>query len=226
MMSRRFILRKRFFAVAVIFLFLGCQNALEKAVRNSGYSAYEMIGVEKRDLLKKRVTNARDEQKDASKSFKTALERLQDLYGHEGGNFERQYSKLNSSYEKAADQAEDVRLSIKKVETVAQDLFEEWEHEIEGLQTASLKSRSRQTLADTRAKYAVLHDSLKNSEQKMEPVLAQLKDQTIFLKHNLNAKAIGSLKKEEHRINQQVTSLIAEMNKSIEAAGKLIDTIE
>ena len=47
----------------------------------------------------------------------------------------------------------------------------------------------------------------------MDPVLKKFKDQVLYLKHNLNAKAIGSLK---------IASLIKEMNKSVASADQFI----
>lgn len=201
---------------------VACENPLKKAGRNLGYSAYEMVGVHKRELLKTRVDDARDEQKQAGEDFRDALQRLKDVYGFEGGKLEKKYDKLNSSYERASHQSEVVKKSVRKVETVAKDLFEEWEKEIESMETATLRERSRTTLRSTQTKYGQMHSALKASEAKLDPVLNQLRDQVLFLKHNLNAKAIGSLKTEGHRIQKDVEVLISEMNKSINSADKFI----
>jgi hypothetical protein len=60
----------------------------------------------------------------------------------------------------------------------------------------------------------------------MDPVLSKLGDQVLFLKHNLNAQAIGSLKGEETRIQGEISSLISEVNKSIAAADQFIKKLE
>lgn len=203
-----------------------CENPIKKAARNAGYSAYELVGVEKRDLLKRRVDNAKEEQQEAGEDFQDALAKLKAVYGFEGGNVEKQYNSLKSSYEEAKDQSQDVKESIQKVETVAKDLFNEWEKEIDTMQTASLKDRSRRSLADTQSRYAKLHSNLKAAEERMDPVLQKLGDQVLFLKHNLNSQALASLKKEETRIQGEVNSLIAEMNKSIQAADEFIKRLE
>ena len=53
--------------------------------RSTYYKAWEKFGVYKRDLLKKNVEEARDDQKKATEQFKDALTRLKELYGFEGG---------------------------------------------------------------------------------------------------------------------------------------------
>lgn len=203
-----------------------CENPLKKAARNVQYSAYEMVGIQKRELLKTRVDDARDEQKEAGEDFRDALQKLKDVYSFQGGKLEKKFDNLNSAYERASRQSDDVKKSIRKVETVAGDLFKEWENEIASMETASLKDRSRSTLRVTQSKYEQMHAALKASESKLDPVLHQLKDQVLFLKHNLNAQAIGSLKGEGNRIQKDVEVLIAEMNKSINSADQFIQEMK
>jgi hypothetical protein len=215
-----------FIFLSLILQLSACENPLKKAARKVEYSAYEMVGVEKRDLLKKRVDGARDEEKEAGKDFQDALTRLKAVYGFQGGKLEREYDKLNSAYEKASAQSKDVHQSVVKVETVAKDLFDEWEKEIDQMETASLKSKSQQQLESTKRKYSEMHQALKNSEAKMDPVLRKLKDHVLYLKHNLNAQAIASLKGESLHIQGDIEGLIQEMNKSIETADQFIKSME
>lgn len=215
------ILKVMFLALLVTGL-ANCQSIVDKAARNTTYSAWELVGVQKRDLLKKRVDNARDEQKEAGKEFGDALTRLKTIYGFKGGNLERQYDSLKSSYEDANEQAKVVRESIRKVETVAEDLFIEWEKELGQIETPSLRTKSRESLVQTRHRYEQMHASLKASEERMEPVLKKFNDQVLYLKHNLNAQAIASLKGETISIESDIQKLITEMNKSIAAADQFI----
>src|SRR5438270_136363 len=72
--------------VVFCFFFLGCRSVY--------YSTWEKLGKYKRDLLKENVQEARDDQKKATEQFKDALTRLKEMYGFEGGNLEKTYSKL------------------------------------------------------------------------------------------------------------------------------------
>ena len=206
----------------VVFSLVTVMAACQSTVRKGVYSAYETVGIQKRDLLKRRVDDTREEQKEAGETFKDALTELQALYGFEGGELEKKYRSMKSAYEKAEDDAKDVRESIKQVETVAGDLFAEWEKEAAGIQTASLRSKSREQLATTQRRYNEMHASLKKSESRMEPVLAKFNDQVTYLKHNLNAQAIASLKGESANIQGEIERLIADMNKSIAEADQFI----
>lgn len=213
-MNKRFIPLLTGLLLASALLTGGCTTAY--------YSAMETFGVYKRDLLKKRVVAARDDQKAASEQFKDALTRLKEMYAFDGGNLEKTYKGLNNDYETSASKAEAVRKRIRDVETVARDLFAEWEKEITQISTPSLQAGSRKQLAETRARYESMHAAFISAESSMQPVLTKFHDQVLYLKHNLNAQAIASLKGESASIQAEISQLIKQMNASISQADEFI----
>lgn len=210
--------RSCFALLACLFLIgLGCKSAY--------YAAWEKLGYEKRDILVDRVEDARDEQSGAKQQFKTTLERFQELTNFSGGELEARYKKLKSEYERCEARAAAVSDRIKAVESVGNDLFTEWRAEISQMSSADLKARSEQLMNDTRGRYDQLIASMKNSEAKMKPVLSAFKDQVLFLKANLNAQAIASLKDTAVSIETDVQSLIRDMEASINEANAFIETL-
>lgn len=89
-----------------------------------------------------------------------------------------------------------------------------------------MKQSSQQKLVATQAHYKQLIASMKQAEAKIEPVLRVFQDQVMFLKHNLNARAIASLKGELGNIRSDVSTLVASMEKSINEANSFIKTME
>lgn len=203
--------------VVMVLVFTGCRTAY--------YSAWEKVGVYKRDLLKEAVEEARDEQKEASQQFKDALTRLKELYGFKGGDLEKYYDALKADYDQSAAKADSVRKRISEMDSVAKDLFAEWEKELADISSANLRDNSRRQLRETRARYETLHTALRRAEASMEPVLVQLRDHVIYLKHNLNAQAIASLKGEATNIQTDISNLISQMNASIAKADEFIKTL-
>jgi hypothetical protein len=192
------------------------------ACRSTYYAAYEKFGVHKRDLLKKRVVAARDEQQEASQEFKDALTRLKEITKFDGRELEAQYRKLQADFDSCSERAAAVRGRIRDVETVAGDLFTEWENEIGQIGTESLRATSRRQLRDTRARYEEMVTALKKAEASMEPVLLKLKDYVLALKHSLNAAAIASLRGESAGIQKEIAKLISDMNTSILQADEFL----
>lgn len=194
--------------------------------RSTYYAVWEKLGREKRDLLRSNVEKARNEQKDASAEFKDALTQLKELTKFDGGKLEKAYNDFKSQYETCAERADAVRSRIKKVETIAADLFAEWETELSSISNESLRANSREKLRDTKQKYESLHAAMKRAEQSMDPVLTQFRDYVLYLKHNLNAQAIGSLKGEAAAIELEIGKLLQDMNRSIREADAFIKGME
>lgn len=199
-------------------MLMGCQSAY--------YSAAEQVGIHKRDILVDRVEDSRDAQQEAEEQFQSALEQFSVLVNFDGGELEEVYEDLNAEYEDSAAAADEVRERIDAVEHVAEALFEEWANEIEEYSNARLKSESQRQLRQTRQRYDGMIKVMRKAESRMDPVLVALKDNVLFLKHNLNAQAIASLKREFRGIEQDVEVLIAEMRKAIASSDAFIDSMK
>jgi len=182
------------------------------------YSAWEAVGREKRDLLRSNVEAVQHEQQEAADEFESALDRLRALYDVDAPDLERAYDKLKGDLEDAQGAAADVRDRIDRIENVASDLFVEWEGELAEISSADLRAKSRRRLEETRTRFESLSTSLRAAESSMQPVLTQLNDSVLYLKHNLNAAAIGDLSAEVEDIEADIETLIANMRASIAEA--------
>ena len=200
--------------------------ALLGACSSAYYKTMESFGVEKRDILVGRVEEARDAQDSASEQFASALEQFRATVTVDGGDLEDIYDRLNTEYESSSAEAEDVSERIDAVENVAEDLFKEWEQELEQYSRADMRNTSAKLLKDTRSRYGKLMTSMRRAERSMEPVLVAFHDQVLFLKHNLNARAIGALRNELDSIERDTAKLIAQMQKAIAEANAFIDSMK
>ena len=203
--------------VLVLFVLGGCQTTY--------YSVWEKMGKEKRHLLKDNVEKVQEEQSEASEQFATVVERIKSMYGFDGGELEDVYDKLSSDYRACEERAEAVRDRIDKVERIGADLFKEWEAEIATIENVKLQANSRASLIDTRSRFTKLQRSMARAEASMDPVLKNLRDYVLYLKHNLNAQAISSLRREVADIETEVSSLIADMNRSIREADAFVNAM-
>lgn len=209
----------RLAALFTILLFLfGCETTY--------YKTMEKFGYHKRDLMVERVEEARDAQNEAKEQFESALEKFSSVLKFEGGELEEKYEKLKAEYEKSESKAEAVRDRIEAVEDVAEDLFDEWQDELNQYTNQSLRQSSERKLKQTRRQYSQLIRAMKRVEKKIDPVLSAFRDQVLYLKHNLNARAIASLRSELVSVEANVASLIKEMEASIAEANTFIKAIE
>ena len=190
---------------------------------STGIAIRESLGTPKREQLVDRVDETRDAQESAKEQFASTLDELKSLSGYDGGELESAYKRLSSQLGRAEDRAERVSDKIRSVDRVASALFNEWEDELDEYATESLRNASARQLDETRQRFGDVLYSMRKAESKMGPVLAAFSDQVLFLKHNLNARAIASLDSTLGELEGEIASLIADMEASIDEANAFID---
>lgn len=197
-----------------IFTLTGCQSAY--------YSAMEKVGYHKRDIMFDRVEAAQESQKDAQQELTSALEALSAFTQFDGGELESAYERINDQYQQSEAAAADVHERIAAIEDVADALFEEWQGELALYTSSKLRRASEQKLNTTKASYQTMLKAMKRAEQKMTPVLNTLRDNTLYLKHNLNASAVGSLQGEFATLEQDIRTAITQMNAAIKESDQFL----
>lgn len=208
----------RLLILSVFLMLMGCSTMYLEAL--------EKVGIPKRDVMVSRVEKARDTQEETKEQFKSALEQFTAATNFDGGDLEATYKRLNDAYEASVAKAEEVRSRIADIESVSEALFTEWKQEITQYSSAAMKQNSQKKLNTTQTHYRQLIASMKQAEAKIEPILTVFNDQVMFLKHNLNARAIASLKGELSTIKSDVSALVISMEQSINEANAFISTME
>ena len=198
----------------VLTLVAGCSSAY--------YGAMEKVGIHKRDIMVDRVAEARDSQAEAQEQFQSALDEFNSVVTLKQTDLKMAYDDLNREYEACSDAAAEVSARIDKLESVSEALFREWESELDLYENKELARASRRQMNATRNKYDQMLDHMRRAEQSMDPVLRIFRDNVLFLKHNLNAQAIGSLQDEFANLESEIDTLIARMGRAIESSNEFI----
>lgn len=198
-------------------LLIGCSSAY--------YGAMEKFGIAKRDILVDRVEDTRDAQNEAKEQFSSALEHFLAVTQIDGGDLQRKYDALNREFQRSETRAQEVRDRIAAVEDVAEALFREWKQELKQYSSAALRRESERELDRTRDRYEELMRVMRRAADRMDPVLATFRDQVLFLKHNLNARALASLTTTNRELEAEISRLVADMEASIREAEEFIKTM-
>jgi ElaB/YqjD/DUF883 family membrane-anchored ribosome-binding protein len=204
-------------AVAALLL-AGCQSAY--------YAAMEKVGYEKRDILQSRVKSARDAQSEAKKEITDALTEFGKVVNYQGGDLETQYKRLSKQLDDSEDAAKNVKKRVAEVQDVGEALFREWRGELAKYQNPELRSKSEAQLKTTRVRYDQMIGAMKQAEARLDPALQPLRDQVLYLKHNLNSRAIAGLKGEVAKVDTQVNQLVADLNRAIAEADRFIADLD
>ena len=207
-----------FAAAAALLALPGCDTIYYKTMKK--------FGVEKRDILVTRVRDAREAQQKGKEEFRSALERFKSVVETDGGTLDEKYNKLNKELERSEDRAKDIHDRVKKVKDVADDLFDEWEKELGKYQDRQLRAESERELKETRRRAQSVIKAIEAADKRVDPVLQPLRDRVLFLKHNLNASAIGALDRELVALRTNVDALVADLESSIAEAEAFINQMD
>lgn len=208
-------------SIALLFTLSACGT-----VQKAQYSALEKVGIHKRDILVDRIEATSETQQETKEQFQSAYEELASLVKVDDGGLEKKYKKMAAAVEKSEDKAQELEDRITSVNEVATALFAEWASELNEYQSASLRQASAKNLSTTEQRYAVLYQKMQASQQRVEPVLKVLQDNTLYLKHNLNARAINGLSSEVLSIEGKVAELIKQMEVSINESNQFVKSMK
>jgi len=186
------------------------------------YSALEKVGIHKRDILVDRVEDARDAQSDTREQLVSAYDELSALVGHEGGELEERYERLSKEVERSRNATEDLDEHLSDIDRVSEDLFDEWESELDLYSSAALRSDQEEKLKLARRQFLTMRDRMQTARNRVDPVMAVLTDNVLFLKHSLNARALAALRGQAPVLESQVDALIRDMQVAIEEADAFI----
>ena len=206
-----------FGSLLLLLTITGCQTTY--------YDALEKVGIPKRELMIKRIESTQEAQQDVQKQFQSALDQFQSIVVFNGGNLEELYKKLNREYEDSVSAADKVNSRIQSIQHVSEALFDEWQEELNLYSSASLRSASARKLNETKRQYQRMITSMEKSAKRMRPVLDVFQDQVLFLKHNLNAQAVSSLKGEFAGVKREIDQLITQMERSIAESQRFVEQL-
>lgn len=188
-------------------------------------SGIDWMWKEPRDVLVDRVEEARDSQHAAAEQFRDALTEFKAVVDLPESGLERQYNKLNAAHKRSQAAADRISKRVDRVVAASNRLLDEWSSELDDYNDPALRRIAEQQFDQTREHAMRLIASMRQIEDRMQPVLASFQDQVLYLKHNLNLSAIAALEGEATIIESNVDILIADMNRSIAEADAFIAVI-
>lgn len=189
------------------------------------YTVWEKLGKEKRDLLLSKLSATREAQGELKEALESTAERIQKEYPFDVGNTGKAYDMLSADYETVNKRFENVKKQNSQVNTIAVDLFSEWEKEARGMSDPSLRKQSLQHLRESKESFSELSKHTKRSIDRVTPLLKKLDDHRLFRKHLLNAKATRSLEKSLRGLDPEIDSLKKDIEESIRSVREFESTL-
>jgi hypothetical protein len=187
------------------------------------YEAMDTVGYEKREMLVDRVEEARDTQIEAKQQLQTALYTLRRFESIPAGELTQLRDDLDGEVDKTEGQLNELQGDIQSVESIAQEVFDDWEAELQKYDSDELRRKSAQELEETKRNYGALISELRSTHEKLATVIAPLKDQVLFIEHAINAGETPPKSDKLDDVRQQISTLIEELEGSIDRTQRFIE---
>jgi hypothetical protein len=198
---------------------------LFRLFRNFYYSAKESIGEHKRDIVVHKVELACTSLQETRNEFEDALGKFKSLVNVNESTLEHKYNLLNRQYQFCRSKSDAVSDRIRAIEEVSHALFAEWENELNEYSDRTLRNNSKLQMKAAKQNYTRLIKTMRLAEARIQPVLSAFKDQVLYLKHNLNARAISALQHEFIEIGIDISQLIHAMELTIVEASQFVSVL-
>jgi hypothetical protein len=129
------------------------------------------------------------------------------------------YKDLGKDITESEKKVGDTKLKVDEMNAEAARHFTAWKENAAAISDPDLRKRSEQRLADAQARFQKVEAAGKDARQSFESLMSDLKNQSTFLGHDLNASAITSLKPDAAKFNTRAKTVFAK----IDGVNKMFD---
>jgi hypothetical protein len=117
------------------------------------------------------------------------------------------YKDLNKDVADSEKKVTDGRPKVDEMNTAATSYFSAWKESAAAISDPGLRKRSEERLADAQARFEKIAAAGKDTRQSFDTLMTDVKDQSTFLGHDLNASAIASLKPDAAKFNARANTV-------------------
>jgi len=122
------------------------------------------------------------------------------------------YKDLNKDVADSEKKVIDGRPKVDEMNTAAESYFAAWKASAAAISDPELRKRSEERLADAQARFAGIATAGKDTRQSFDTLMTDVKDQSTYLGHDLNASAIASLKPNAAKFNTRANTVFTKVD--------------
>jgi len=122
------------------------------------------------------------------------------------------YKDLGKDIAESEKKVADGRPKVDEMNTAAEGYFAAWKASASAISNPDLRKRSEERLADAQARFAKIAVAGKDARQSFDTLMTDVKDQSTFLGHDLNASAIASLKPNAAKFNERANTVFTKVD--------------
>jgi hypothetical protein len=183
-------------------------------------------GHERADEHIEKIERASEEMKDVRKHLNEAFEAYHKTLREGTDERRSSYKDLVKALERCEEETKELRKRHREMDEQAEEYFKKWKNSVKDIKNADLERRSEERLEATRRRYREVSMRWKTMGEDYEPVLAELRDQVVYLGHDLNEDAVLSLKEDAAELEELARALFRSMEGFGSTADEYIGGLE
>lgn len=178
------------------------------ACQSSGYmSSVALTGAQSRQHVVEAISEGVTEQGMARDEFVSAGRMLASIQTASEAAASELYSEYLDQIDLCARRVESFEDQIKVVQSGAEELFVDWEAELEQFTSEAIREQSSRRLDAARSGFALLHDELTGVHGQMIASLSTHKDYALYFNHNLAGSSRELLGSENGRFKATIAAM-------------------
>lgn len=169
-------------------------------------------GPEQTAKLVKTVENTNKSIREAREQLQKTLDNYNSIVDMSAPDTKGAYKDLGGKTTECEKKVANIGPKVDEMNAEASTYFGAWKDSAATISDSSLKQRSEARLTDSQAQFNKIAAAGKDARQSFDALMTDLKNQTTFLGHDLNASAIKSLKPDAVKFNTRAAATLSKID--------------
>ena len=183
-------------------------------------------GVKQTEKLVSKANDTVGSIRAAKQQIKDTLVAYNLLVGNKVEDPKKTYKDLQKGIENTDKKVADVDQKVAAMQKEADLLFADWASNLASISSEELRKRSEERLNETRERYNGILAAGDKAGKVFNPFIASLKDQVVYLGHDLNPSALASLKPDADKLNKEAEVLFKKIDETVDEASGYITSLK
>ncbi len=140
------------------------------------------------------------------------------------GNAVAAHGEFVNAITQSEKQAEALRMSVKPMKKMAQEVFDRWADDLEAFASGEMRQRSQSRLESTRARYERILAAVEPTQWSFDAFNRGMRDHALFLGHDFNAQAVSEIEDGVSVLTREAEDLDGRFNACLIAAQEYVQT--
>ncbi len=182
---------------------------------SSGLAQAQDQGPKQAKRLAKQANKTVDSIMDSKNQIRATLDAYNSILKEGVEDRRKAYKSLVKAIEKSDKSVVKVRSRGVDLNAEANQYFADWGKNVESIASEDVKVRGKARLDDSRQRFTDILEKGRVAGADFETFMTALRDQVLYLGHDLNPAGVASVSEDATKLNQQAKELFAKIDKTI-----------